>query len=57
MYICSLLIFGDFALLSQLPCDAGRMAMMGLINLFAYSAITQKPMLDVINEWVGGAYY
>jgi len=57
VYICSLLIFGDFALLSQLPCDAGRMAMMGLINLFAYSAITQKPMLDVINEWVGGAYY
>eukprot|EP00588_Corethron_pennatum_P006221 CAMPEP_0194297894 /NCGR_PEP_ID=MMETSP0169-20130528/59863_1 /TAXON_ID=218684 /ORGANISM="Corethron pennatum, Strain L29A3" /LENGTH=226 /DNA_ID=CAMNT_0039047819 /DNA_START=638 /DNA_END=1318 /DNA_ORIENTATION=- len=35
----------------------GRMAMMGLITLVATSAITQKPMIDVVNEWLGGLYY
>jgi len=35
----------------------GRMAMMGLITLVATAAITQKPMIDVVNEWLGGLYY
>lgn len=35
----------------------GRMAMLGLCAVFAASGIEGKPMLDIINEWVGGAYY
>jgi len=35
----------------------GRMAMMGLITLVATAAIQQKPMIDVVNEWLGGLYY
>mmetsp|Transcript_5830 Transcript_5830/g.11697 ORF Transcript_5830/g.11697 Transcript_5830/m.11697 type:complete len:221 (+) Transcript_5830:49-711(+) len=35
----------------------GRMAMMGLITVIAASAIQHKSILDVVNEWVGGAYY
>jgi len=35
----------------------GRMAMMGLITVSATAFLEQKPMLDVVNEWLGGAYY
>lgn len=34
----------------------GRMAMMGIITLFGYSAIQGQSMIDTINEWVGGLY-
>mmetsp|Transcript_5961 Transcript_5961/g.12448 ORF Transcript_5961/g.12448 Transcript_5961/m.12448 type:complete len:227 (-) Transcript_5961:187-867(-) len=35
----------------------GRLAMLGLITLAGASAIQGKPMIDIVNEWVGGAYY
>eukprot|EP00529_Nitzschia_sp_RCC80_P031951 CAMPEP_0113457936 /NCGR_PEP_ID=MMETSP0014_2-20120614/9663_1 /TAXON_ID=2857 /ORGANISM="Nitzschia sp." /LENGTH=226 /DNA_ID=CAMNT_0000349443 /DNA_START=100 /DNA_END=780 /DNA_ORIENTATION=+ /assembly_acc=CAM_ASM_000159 len=35
----------------------GRLAMVGLIALVFATAVEQKPMLDIVNEWVGGAYY
>lgn len=35
----------------------GRMAMMGIITVVGYSFITNTPILDVINQWIGGAYY
>jgi hypothetical protein len=35
----------------------GRIAMLGLASLVMATAIFDKPMLDVVNDWVGGAYY
>jgi len=35
----------------------GRMAMMGLITVTATAFIENKSILDVVNEWVGNAYY
>ena len=35
----------------------GRLAMLGLAALITATAIEQKNMLDIVNEWVGGAYY
>jgi hypothetical protein len=35
----------------------GRLAMVGLIGLVTATAIFDKPMLDIVNDWVGGAYY
>eukprot|EP00977_Amphora_coffeiformis_P028021 scaffold34685_cov183-Amphora_coffeaeformis.AAC.1 len=35
----------------------GRLAMLGLMALLVTTAIEQKPLLDIVNEWVGGAYY
>jgi len=35
----------------------GRMAMMGLIALVGTSAINQMPMVDVVNEWLGGLLF
>jgi hypothetical protein len=35
----------------------GRLAMLGLISLVTATAIFDKPMLDIVNDWVGGAYY
>jgi hypothetical protein len=35
----------------------GRLAMVGLTALVMATVIEGKPMLDVVNEWVGGAYY
>merc|ERR1711862_702444 len=35
----------------------GRLAMLGLICVIFTSALQNKPILDVVNEWVGGAYY
>lgn len=49
--------FKNWGLTETAEALNGRMAMMGLVNLFAYSAISGTPMLDVINSWVGGAYY
>lgn len=34
----------------------GRMAMMGLITLIAYSGIQGQSMLDTIDQWLGGLY-
>jgi len=35
----------------------GRLAMVGIFSLIVATAIEQKDMLDIVNEWVGGAYY
>jgi hypothetical protein len=35
----------------------GRLAMLGLFALAMATVVEQKPMLDIVNEWVGGAYY
>jgi Chlorophyll A-B binding protein len=35
----------------------GRLAMLGLAMLVAATATTGKGMLDIVNEWVGGAYF
>lgn len=35
----------------------GRLAMVGLTSLVMATAIFQKPMLDIVNDWVGGAYF
>lgn len=31
--------------------------MLGLAMLIGATAVENKPMLDIVNEWVGGAYY
>jgi hypothetical protein len=35
----------------------GRLAMLGISTVLGASAITGKSVLDIVNEWVGGAYY
>lgn len=35
----------------------GRLAMLGIISLIVATTIEQKPMLDIVNEWLGGLYY
>jgi hypothetical protein len=35
----------------------GRLAMLGIMTLLMATAIEGKPMLDIVNEWVGGAYF
>lgn len=35
----------------------GRMAMLGLVSLLTVSIVNQTPILDVINQGVGGMYY
>lgn len=35
----------------------GRLAMLGIGALIFATAIEQKPMLDIVNEWTGGNYY
>eukprot|EP00551_Chaetoceros_affinis_P010644 CAMPEP_0203672434 /NCGR_PEP_ID=MMETSP0090-20130426/8429_1 /ASSEMBLY_ACC=CAM_ASM_001088 /TAXON_ID=426623 /ORGANISM="Chaetoceros affinis, Strain CCMP159" /LENGTH=227 /DNA_ID=CAMNT_0050537747 /DNA_START=44 /DNA_END=727 /DNA_ORIENTATION=+ len=35
----------------------GRMAMLGLVAVVSTAFIENKPILDVVNEWVGGLYY
>lgn len=35
----------------------GRLAMLGIISLVFATAIEQKPMLDIVNEWTGGFYF
>jgi hypothetical protein len=31
--------------------------MLGISTVVGASFITGKPILDIVNEWVGGAYY
>jgi len=35
----------------------GRLAMLGLGALLFTTVLEDKPMLDVVNEWIGGAYF
>jgi len=35
----------------------GRMAMFGLIMLLGASLVDDKPMVDIVNQWIGGLYY
>jgi len=35
----------------------GRLAMFGIIAVVTQSLITGKPIFDVVNQWLGGAYY
>ncbi len=35
----------------------GRLAMLGIACLIFATAWEQKDMIDIVNEWVGGAYY
>lgn len=35
----------------------GRLAMLGIAALITATAVEQKDMLDIVNEWVGGAYF
>lgn len=35
----------------------GRLAMFGIIAVVTQSLVTGAPIIDVINQWVGGAYY
>ena len=35
----------------------GRLAMLGIIALMGNSAVTGRSMIDIINEWIGGAYF
>lgn len=35
----------------------GRMAMFGLVMLVGTSLVDGKPILDVVNDWVGNLYY
>ena len=34
----------------------GRMAMMGLIQLAGYSAVSHQSMINVVDQWLGGLY-
>lgn len=46
-----------FGLTEEAEILNGRLAMLGLTALVVATAIFQKPMLDIVNDWVGGAYY
>ena len=46
-----------FGLTEEAEIINGRLAMLGLSMLIAATAVEGKPMLDIVNEWVGGAYY
>ena len=46
-----------FGLTEEAEIVNGRLAMVGLISLVTASAIFDKPMLDIVNDWVGGAYF
>lgn len=46
-----------FGITEEAEMMNGRLAMMGIITVVCYSFITGMPVLDVINQWVGGAYY
>jgi len=35
----------------------GRLAMVGIISLVTATSIFDKPMLDIVNDWVGGLYF
>jgi len=46
-----------FGLTEEAEIINGRLAMVGLTALIFSTAVVQKPMLDIVNDWVGGAYY
>lgn len=46
-----------FGLTEEAEIMNGRMAMMGLITVTATAFLQSKPIIDVVNEWIGGAYY
>lgn len=46
-----------FGLTEEAEIINGRLAMVGIIALVTATAIFDKPMLDIVNEWVGGAYF
>ncbi|KAL3945276.1 MAG: hypothetical protein SGBAC_000624 [Bacillariaceae sp.] len=47
----------NFGLTEEAEIMNGRLAMVGLIALVMASAIFDKSMLDIVNDWVGGAYF
>lgn len=47
----------NFGITEEAEILNGRMAMFGLFALVIATAIEQKPMLDIVNEWVGSPYY
>ena len=46
-----------FGLTEEAEIINGRLAMFGIFALIFTTALEQKPMLDIVNEWVGGLYY
>jgi Chlorophyll A-B binding protein len=46
-----------FGLTEEAEILNGRLAMLGIACLLVATAVEQKNMLDIVNEWVGGAYY
>jgi len=46
-----------FGVTNEAEIMNGRMAMLGLCAVVSTSFIEGKPILDVVNEWVGGLYY
>lgn len=46
-----------FGLTEEAEIINGRLAMLGLTTLVLATAIEGKDMLDIVNEWIGGAYY
>jgi len=43
-------------LTEEAECLNGRLAMVGIFAVIATSCWQNKPIVDVVNEWVGGAY-
>jgi len=46
-----------FGLTEEAEIINGRLAMVGIAALLIATVIEGKPMLDIVNEWVGGAYF
>jgi hypothetical protein len=46
-----------FGLTEEAEIINGRLAMVGITSLVAATAIFDKPMLDIVNDWVGGLYF
>jgi hypothetical protein len=46
-----------FGLTEEAEIVNGRLAMVGIMSLIMATAVFDKPMLDIVNDWVGGAYY
>ena len=47
----------NFGMTEEAEILNGRLAMVGLISLVVTSCVTGQDMIDVVNSWVGGAYY
>lgn len=46
-----------FGLTEEAEIINGRLAMLGLVMLIGATATSGQNMLDIVNEWVGGAYF